>query len=33
MKISIVITAWNVENFIKDAIQSAIKQTYKDIEK
>lgn len=32
MKISIVITAWNVENFIKDAVQSAIKQTYKDIE-
>ncbi len=32
MKISIVITAWNVENYIEKAITSCIDQTFKDLE-
>lgn len=32
MKISIIITAYNVKDYIEKAIESAINQTYKDIE-
>lgn len=32
MKISIVITAWNVEKYIEKAIKSCLNQTYKDLE-
>lgn len=32
MKVSIIITAYNVEKYIKDAIDSCINQTYKDLE-
>ena len=32
MKISIIITAYNAEKYIKDAINSCLKQTYNDIE-
>ena len=32
MKISIVLTAYNVENFIGESIESCINQTYKDLE-
>lgn len=32
MKISIVLTAYNVEDFIGEAIESCINQTYKDLE-
>ena len=32
MKISIVVTAYNVENYIEEALRSCINQTYKDLE-
>lgn len=32
MKISIVMTAYNIENYISEAINSCLNQTYKDIE-
>ncbi|GAB3508587.1 glycosyltransferase family 2 protein [Emticicia fontis] len=32
MKISIIITAYNVEKYVAEAIESALKQTYKNIE-
>jgi glycosyltransferase involved in cell wall biosynthesis len=32
MKVSIIITAYNVEKYIKEAIDSCINQTYKDLE-
>ena len=32
MKISIVITAWNVERYIEEAVNSCLNQSYKDLE-
>lgn len=32
MKISIVVTAYNIENYIEEALESCINQTYKDLE-
>lgn len=32
MKISIVITAWNVEKYIEEAVNSCLNQSYKDLE-
>ena len=31
-KISIIVPVYNVENYLKDALESIINQTYKDLE-